>query len=366
MNGHGSLNRIFRVVWNVVLGEWQVASEHTKGKGKTKSVRLGSGFARLTAGSILVLCSAGALAELPTGGQITAGSGQIGTPSDGHMVINQNTNKMVIDWTSYSIGSGNSVQYIQPSADAIALNRVLGGDPSIIRGTISANGRVVLLNPNGILFGPTSKVEVASLLASTLNMSNEDFMAGNFNLTGNSANSVVNQGSIRAADGGFVALIAAKIENVGDIRVRGGEVLMGSGSKVRLDLGGPAKIEVDEAVIDGYIRNGGLIKAEGGSVVMTVKTASELASLAINNEGIIEATSLARGDGGTIQLLADGGTVTNSGTLNASSAEGKGGYVEVTGARVGILDGSVVDASGATGGGTVLLGGDYQGKNAAV
>ena len=364
---NGSLNRIFRVVWNVVLGEWQVASEHTNGKGKTKSVRLGgSGFARLTAGSILVLCSAGALAELPTGGQVTAGSGQINTPSNGHMVINQNSNKMVIDWTSYSIGNGNSVQYIQPSADAIALNRVLGGDPSIIRGTISANGRVVLLNPNGILFGPTSKVEVASLLASTLNMSNEDFMAGNFNLTGNSTNSVINQGSIKAADGGFVALIAAKIENVGDIRVRGGEVLMGSGSKVRLDLGGPAKIEVDEAVIDGYIRNGGLIRAEGGSVVMTVKTAGELATLAINNEGIIEATSLARGDGGTIQLLADGGTVTNSGTLNASSADGKGGYVEVTGARVGILNGSVVDASGATGGGTVLLGGDYQGKNAAV
>lgn len=364
---NGSLNRIFRVVWNVVLGEWQVASEHTKGKGKTKSVRLGgSGFARLTAGSILVLFSAGALAELPTGGQVTAGSGQINTPSNGHMVINQNTNKMVIDWTSYSIGSGNSVQYIQPSADAIALNRVLGGDPSIIRGTISANGRVVLLNPNGILFGPTSKVEVASLLASTLNMSNEDFMAGNFNLAGNSNNSVINQGSIKAADGGFVALVAAKIENVGDIRVRGGQVLMGSGRKVRLDLGGPAKIEVDEAVVEGYIRNGGLIKADGGSVVMTVKTAGELASLAINNEGIIEATSLARGDGGTIQLLADGGTVTNSGTLNVSSAEGKGGYVEVSGARVGVLDGSVVDASGATGGGTVLLGGDYQGKNTAV
>jgi filamentous hemagglutinin family protein len=364
---NGSLNRIFRVVWNAVLGEWQVASEHTKGRGKTKSVRLGGGgFARLTAGSILVLFSAGALAELPTGGQVTAGSGQINTPSNGHMVINQNSNKMVIDWTSYSIGSGNSVQYIQPSADAIALNRVLGGDPSIIRGTISANGRVVLLNPNGILFGPTSKVEVASLLASTLNMSNEDFMAGNFNLTGNSTKSVINQGSIKAADGGFVALVAAKIENVGDISVRGGEVLMGSGRKVRLDLGGPAKIEVDEAVVDGYIRNGGLIKAEGGSVVMTVKTANDLATLAINNEGIIEATSMVRGDGGKIQLLADGGAVTNSGTLNVSAAEGKGGYVEVTGTRVGMLDGSVVDASGATGGGTVLLGGDYQGKNAAV
>ncbi|WP_293777560.1 filamentous hemagglutinin N-terminal domain-containing protein [uncultured Oxalicibacterium sp.] len=367
MNGHGSLNRIFRVVWNAVLREWQVASEHTRGKGKTKSTRGSSrGLAHLAAGSILVICHAGALAELPTGGQVTAGSGQINTPSDGHMVINQNSNKMVIDWTSYSIGSGNSVQYIQPSADAIALNRVLGGDPSIIRGTISANGRVVLLNPNGILFGPTSKVEVASLLASTLNMSNEDFMAGNMRLEGDSTKAVINQGSIKAADGGFVALIAAKIENVGDIRVRGGEVLMGFGRKIRLDLGGPAKIEVDEAAVDAYIRNGGLIKVDGGSVLMTVKTAGELATQAINNEGIIEATSLGRGDGGTIRLLADGGTVTNSGTLNASSAEGKGGHIEVTGKRVGILDGAVIDASGATGGGTVLLGGDYQGKNAAV
>jgi filamentous hemagglutinin family protein len=364
---NGSLNRIFRVVWNVTLGVWQVASEHTRGKGKTKTTRLGGGgFSRLAAGSILVLCHAGALAELPTGGQITAGNGQIGTPSNGHLVVKQDSSKMAIDWNSFSVGQGNSVQFIQPSAEATALNRVLGGDPSIIRGTISANGRVVLLNPNGILFGPTSKVEVSSLLASTLNMSNEDFMAGNFRLEGDSLHSVVNQGSLRAADGGFVALVAAKIENVGDIRVRGGEVLMGAGRKVRLDLGGPARIEVDEAVVEGYIRNGGLIKAEGGRVVMTAKTAGALATLAINNEGIIEANSLTRGDGGTIQLLADGGTVTNSGTLNASAAEGKGGYVEVTGTRVGILDGSVIDASGATGGGTVLLGGDYQGKNAEV
>ncbi|HEY8608061.1 MAG TPA: filamentous hemagglutinin N-terminal domain-containing protein [Noviherbaspirillum sp.] len=367
MNGHGSLNRIFRVVWNASLGVWQVASEIARSKGKTKASRSGPrGLASLTAGTILVLCHAGALADLPSGGQVSAGTGTIGGPSNGKLVIEQSSQKMAIDWQSFSVGAGKTVQFVQPSAEAIALNRVLGGDPSVIRGTINANGRIVLLNPNGILFGPTSKVEVASLLASTLKMSNEDFMAGNFRLEGDSTSAVINQGSIRAADGGFVALVAGKIENVGDISVRGGEVLMGAGRKVRLDLGGPARIEVDEAVIDGYIRNGGLIRAEGGKVVLTIKAAGELASLAINNEGIIEATGLARGDGGIIRLHAEGGTVASSGQLNTSAAEGKGGRIEVTGDRVGMLDGSVTDASGATGGGTVLLGGDYQGGNAAV
>src|SRR5687768_539002 len=128
MNGHGSMNRIFRVVWNATLGVWQVASELARSKGKTKSVRLGArGLARLSAGSILVLCHAGALAELPTGGQVTAGSGTINDPVNGHLVVNQSSDKMAIDWQSFSVGTGNTVQFIQPSAEAIALNRVLGG-----------------------------------------------------------------------------------------------------------------------------------------------------------------------------------------------------------------------------------------------
>jgi filamentous hemagglutinin family protein len=253
-----------------------------------------------------------------------------------------------------------------PSAQAIALNRVLGGDPSSIQGSLIANGRVFLLNPNGIVFGPTAKVEVASLLASTLNMRNDDFMKGDFRLAGASGSAVVNQGQIQAQDGGAVAMIAARVENIGEILAPNGQVLLAAGQKVRLDLGGPARIEIQEGILEAYIRNGGVIRADGGTVLMSVKAAGELASLAINNGGLIQARGLVRGNGGAIRLVAEGGVVKNSGTLDVTASEGKGGEILVTGAKVGISAGSLIDASGASGGGTVLLGGDYQGKNTEV
>jgi filamentous hemagglutinin family protein len=263
---------------------------------------------------------------------------------------------MAIDWQSYNVGAGHKVEYLQPSSSSIALNRVLGGDPSQIRGSLVANGRVFLVNPNGIVFGERSVIDVAGIVASTLNITNEDFMAGKFTFEGTSSNVIVNKGNVVAKQGGFVVLIAAKMENVGRLNAAGGDVLLAAGQRVRLDLGGPVKIEVEGPVVDAYIKNGGIIQADGGNVVLTVNAADQLASLAINNTGVIQARGIGMGDGGTIRLSASGqGAIESSGTIDASSERAKGGQISIDAAKIVLSAGSVTKASGATAGGDIKL-----------
>ena len=166
------------------------------------------------------------------------GSGSIAS-SGTTMTITQNTAKMAADWQSFNIGQGNRVNFVQPSASAVALNRVVGSDVSVIQGALNANGHVFLINPNGVLFTPTAQVNVGGIVASTLNLSNADFQAVNYKFEGSSANAVVNEGNISAVGDrgkdGTIALIAAKIINDGDLLANGGNVLIGAGSSVTLD-----------------------------------------------------------------------------------------------------------------------------------
>ncbi|ULX58047.1 filamentous hemagglutinin N-terminal domain-containing protein, partial [Ectothiorhodosinus mongolicus] len=353
---NSSLNHVYRLVWNAALRVWQVASEITRGRSKTKSrpARKVTTLAQMLAAGALGLSASVALAELPQGGNISAGSGSIES-SVRDMTIRQQSDRMVIDWQSYSIGKDNRVIYDQPSSESIALNRVLGGDPSEIRGSLIANGRIFLINPNGIIFGESSVIDVAGIVASTLHISNEDFMSGNFTFEGSSNSPIINRGNIMTQQGGMVVMIAAKIENVGRINVPGGDVLLGAGQRVRLDLGGPVKIEVAGPLVDAYIKNGGIIRADGGNVVMTLEAADQLAGLAINNTGIIQARGIETGDGGTIRLSAGQGKIVNSGTLDVSSEGGAGGTIELVAAEVNITEGAVVDASGKTGGGDISI-----------
>lgn len=300
MNGPGSMNRVFRVVWNATLGVWQVASELTRSRGKTKSTRAGHGlrsvWSAVAAGSLLLFGLPGHAGELPTGGEIKSGTGSIA--SDGtRMNVSQETSKMVVDWQTFSIGSGNQVHFQQPSASAAVLNRVLGSQVSVIRGAMTANGRVFLVNPAGVVFTAGSTVDVGSLVASTLQISDSDFLSGNYRFSGSSGNAVLNQGNIRTKEGGFVALIAAKIENLGSIQASRGDVLLAAGSRVRLNMGGPVSIEVEAGAVDALIQNGGAIRADGGTVLLTAEGAGALTSLAINNQGLIEAVGLESGPG---------------------------------------------------------------------
>jgi filamentous hemagglutinin family protein len=350
MSKHGAMNRIYRVVWNAALGVWQAVSEFGKGRKKTKTrkvciatpelagllkhlhpVRIG-----LMLGSLLLVSPSVYAAALPQNGVVTSGVGSINQPNANTLNITQTTDKMAIDWQSFSVGQGNTVNFIQPSTSAIALNRVIGNDVSQIQGAINANGQVFLINPNGVLFSTTAQVNVGSLVASTRNITNEQFNAGDYRFEGHSSSAIINQGNIKVADGGYVVMIAAKIDNSGSIRANQGTVAMAAGNLVTLDMGGPVKLKVEQGHIDALIKNGGAIQAEGGHILLTAKAAGDLAASVINNSGKIEASSISE-VGGQIVLLGD--DITNSGTLAAN---------------------------GASGGGEILIGGDWQGSNADI
>ncbi|MBV5329459.1 MAG: filamentous hemagglutinin N-terminal domain-containing protein [Chlorobium sp.] len=355
MQRHGSLNRAFRMIWNASLEMWQVVAESAKGGHRAGSPKRSPRL--IAASTLLFLVTAnGVMAQgltgtLPTGNAITAGSGSV-SQSNGQMVINQTTDKMAVQWQSFSIGPDNSVTFNQPSSSAIALNRVLGSEVSQIQGALNANGRVFLLNPNGILFSPTAQVNVGGLVASTLALSDDDFLADRFSFSGDSPGSVVNQGAIKVADGGCVALIAATIENSGSITAPEGSVLMGAGRRVTLDLGGPVKIEVEEAAVNALIKQGGLIKADGGLVYLTARAADELMSSVINQTGIIEAQTLASGKTGEIYLMGDmnNSRIEVGGTIDASAPHGgDGGFIETSAARVTFGDDFKVSTKAAEG-----------------
>ncbi|WP_429886442.1 filamentous hemagglutinin N-terminal domain-containing protein, partial [Geoalkalibacter halelectricus] len=247
------MNKIFRLIWSDALGSLVAVAEivTSRGRGAGKPRRLLLPAMALVL-SVWILAGTAIASNLPTGGNIVAGSGSIAT-SGNTLTVTQETQRMAADWTSFSIGSNNTVNFHQPSSSAVALNRVTGGDASVIQGALNANGQVFLVNPNGVLFSSGAQVNVGGLVASTLNISNDDFMAGNYRFAGNSSNAIVNQGNITAHNGGTIALIAARIDNSGTLTAHGGNVLMGAGSKVTLDLGGPVKIEVEEAAIDALI-----------------------------------------------------------------------------------------------------------------
>lgn len=347
------MNRIFNVVWNESLGAWQAISELGSVKGKTGKTQRQRQLIRL---SLLALAGAAALpvsAELPSGGQITAGTGSIAVNGN-TMTIQQSTSRMVTDWRSFNVGAGKTVEFIQPSSSAAALNRVTGSDVSVIQGSIRANGQVFLLNPNGVLFTPTAQVNVGGLVASTLNLSNANFMAGKLELEGSSSNAIVNQGRLTAASGGTVALVAARIVNEpsASITADRGQVLLGAGSKVTLDLGGPVRIKVDQGALDALIDQGGAVRADGGLVYMTAKAADALARTVIQHTGVTRAQTVATGEKGEIFLMGgmEKDRISVGGTLDASAPQGgDGGFIETSAAQVNIADNAAITTAASSG-----------------
>lgn len=302
--------------------------------------RAGRLAAVLLASTSIMPVSSAFAGALPENGSVTAGAGAIS--SDGTtMTIRQDTHKLAIDWQSFSIGAGNTVRFEQPSATAAALNRVTGGNPSEILGSLQANGRVFLTNPAGITFGATAEINVGGLVASTLNISNEDFEAGNYVFEGDSAAAIANSGRIQATGGGPVALVAARVVNTGEITANAGSVAIGAGRRVRLDLGGPVQLEVEEAAVDALIEQGGAIRADDGRVVMEARAAGDVAATVINHTGVTQARSMTRSASGAIYLMGDmqRGRIRVGGTLDASAPNGgDGGFVETSAARVDIAD----------------------------
>ena len=259
---------------------------------------------------------------LPVGGEIVSGAGSI-EQSTQDMVIQQESQRLITNWQGFSIGSAESVQFIQPNSDAIALNRVIGVDPSIILGKLSANGQEFLSNPSGVVFGAGAVVDVHGLLATTLNISDADFLKDNYLFSQDPARQVaiMNSGAINAVR--YVGLAAPMVENSGSIIVADlGSVALASGTEMTLDFNGDGLISFAVTGAEGRllrdrINNSGLIRANGGQVLLTSKSAGDVIGNVINHSGIIEAQTVEKKDGKIILSSGDQGIVNVSGLLDA-------------------------------------------------
>ena len=352
------MNLIHRSIWNDQTGTFVAVSEITRSAGKkisscTAAAGTGSSFSlKILAVSLMMACGAGVHAQ-PVGGVVSAGSATIGG-APGNMTITQTTPNVAINWQSFGVRAGESVQFVQPGSSSVALNRVIGSDPSNILGSLTANGKVFLVNPNGILFGAGASVNVGGLVSSTLAISDADFMANNYKFSGAGAGSVLNQGTINAADGGYVALLGANVSNQGVIAAQLGTIALAAGEAVTLDMAGDKllNVTVDQGALNALVDNGGMIRADGGQVLLTTQAAGSLLANVVNNTGVIQAQTLVTGENGTIRLLGgtQSGTLNVAGTLDASAPTGgNGGAIETSAARVNIASGVILTTAAPSG-----------------
>lgn len=367
----------------------------------------------------------------PEGGQIVGGAGNINR-SGNTTTINQNTERLAIDWQSFDVGSDERVNFVQPGSSSVALNRILSNYGSQINGRIDANGHVVLVNPNGIVFGAGSVINAGGILASGLSIDPADFMNGDYTFKALEGTDgvVINSGLINAATGGSVALIGQQVENQGLISAQLGSVTLAAGKEavVTFDAAGLLGVRVSEAVlqeeigVDAAVINSGEITAENGQILLSASVSEDIFSQAVNAGGLSDASSVVVHDDGSFTLgtgadVVNSGSVSTSGdnagdivvlgenitssgrmtadstSFNASVSEaggrievhsqdttlltensltsatsnhGQGGDIKALGDKVGLSDQAVINASGGTGGGQVLVGGDRTGANPLI
>jgi filamentous hemagglutinin family protein len=316
---------------------------------------------------------------LPTDGRVAGGGATLQSTSKS-ITIQQTTDKAILNWKSFSIAADEAVHFRQPSADSIALNRVIGGDPSVILGRLQANGRIFLLNPNGILFGAGAQINVGGLLASTLHTRDEEFMAGRYLFAQDplkGLKTVVNQGTLQVSEHGFVILAAPAVSNEGIIVANLGTTVLGSGQKLTVDLMGDGLINyaltgkvleqvtgIDGTASGSAVKNSGTIHADGGQVILQASAAGDIFSSVVNQSGVIRARSLTHEDGIVRLDGGESGQVILAGTIDASGpALGRtGGRVSLLGESVMLTPTARIDVSGDAGGGTALIGGQFQGR----
>lgn len=345
------MNKVFRLIWSGAKNSWIVAAEKVKGHGGPAPVTVGA--ALITA----VLTVGGGVANaLPTGAQIVSGTAGINTV--GNVMTITNSHNAIINWQGFSIGASETTKFIQPSALSAVLNRVTGGNPSQILGALQSNGKVLLINPSGIIFGAGSRVDVGGLIASSLDITNQDFLAGRMKFdAGALAGKVENQGTITTPSGGQVYLIAPDVTNKGVITAPNGDVLLAAGKEVLLVDSTNPEIAIVVAAAEGQSINLGSIVADAGRVGMYGSV--------VRQQGMISANSAVQDATGRIFLKATKEATLEKDSITTATGP-QGGSVTVLGEHVGLLDNALVDVSGTNGGGTVLVGGDYQGKNPLV
>jgi len=291
------------------------------------------------------------LLAAPTDGVVVSGDATIGQ-AGAVTTITQSTPKAAINWQGFSIGSGETVNFQQPDAHSITLNRVLGNERSVIDGALNANGQIFLINSNGVLFNQGSSVNVGGLVVSTLDISDEDFEAGRYVFQGNDGSgSVINMGTLSAADQGYVALLGKKAINQGVISATLGTAALGAGERITLNFNGDSllSVSIDQGMLNALVDNQEAIHADGGKVFLSARAVDAVLGSQVNNSGLVEARTL-NDLKGEIVVQAYGGTVNIDGTLDASAPNsGDGGSIETSGGKVKIADSAVVTARSETG-----------------
>ncbi|WP_240620594.1 filamentous hemagglutinin N-terminal domain-containing protein [Limnohabitans planktonicus] len=261
----------YKTVFSKHLGALVAVGEHAASQGKANgsfsglsTAARGSNVSAFFLGALTLTFACVSLAwaapannALPTGGVVAQGSAAI-SQSAANMTINQASARAIVNWQSFDIGQNAKVNIVQPNAQAVLLNRVTGTAPSQIFGQMSANGQVVLVNPNGVTFGKDGSVSAAGLTASTLNTTDADFMAGRNRFTRDGATGqVLNQGTLTATPGGYVALLGASVSNEGKIIAPQGNVALGAAETITLPLSGSSRIkmELTPAAINAAVAN---------------------------------------------------------------------------------------------------------------
>ena len=327
-------------------------------------------------------CFATAVHANPVGPSVVSGAATFNAVGKNLTVTN--SPGAIINWQGFSIRPDELTRFVQSGAASAVLNRVTGPEQSAILGQLLSNGRVFLINPNGVTVGAGARIDTAGFVASSLNLSNEDFLAGKFRFTdpGN-AGKVTNAGTINAHSGGSVYLVAPTVENHGVITAPNGDVMLAAGKSVELvataspdirvqvEAGGEA-LNVGQLVAESgrvgifgaAIRNAGAVSADSAQI-----TAAGTIVLKASRDVTLEATSTLTASGakgGAVTVQAEGGTLLADGRVEAKGTQTAGGEVKLLGEQVGLVGQAGVDASGRTGGGTVLVGGDFQGQNSDV
>jgi len=377
-----SLNHVYRLVWSKLQQAWVAVAETARAQGKSnvngqvgEAPAVSSALAAsLTASTKwrFVVASAFAAAIMPLSSfadtnvvaGVIAGDLTVKDVSATHTQYIHTANVNIVDFYKFGVMKGHQLDVIMPDAGR-ALYRVIGNSRSEIMGTLNAKGSLFLVNQNGILFGKGSEVNVGNIVASTLNISNDAFLQGNYQFTaGNLVGNVENRGVIKAQNEGYIVLLGKTVDNSGTLVASNGSVALGSAQTATLDFfgNGLVKVKLSGDALEATIKNSGSIYADGG----LVQLATNARSSAINVSGIIEANQLVERNGMIRLEGGDNAKVEVSGQLIAQGQGTTGGSIEVTGEQVALMNGALLDASGDTGGGKVLVGGDYQGKNDAV
>ena len=379
MNKHASINRAFRLVWNVARAAWVPAAETTRRRGKraSRAVRwltplvgalaVGQAFAanpNPTASAAPVpqrkatqttgqqAYTAPASTTLPTGGTVVAGAAAISasrSSTSAVLTVNQSSERAVIDWTTFNLGSAAQVFFEQPNKQAVTLDKVLGGSPSEIFGKITAPGQVFLVNPSGIYFGKSASVDVGGLVATTNDIGNADFMSGNITFKRNGATgSVVNDGTLQSSLGGYIALLAPEVRNGGIVIARMGTVAMAAGDAITLDFDGQhlAGITAQPSTINALVENRSAIIAPGGLIILSAKAVDSLQGGVVQNSGTLEATGMSS-KGGRIVLEAST-SVENTGTISANAGADGSPAGDITIAAPTVTNSGSITATGAT------------------